>query len=1286
MKKCIIKVMGTLLLAGLLAGNAAAQSRKTEIWDFGGVQSAGDVINHITTADIDAIPQLPAGGRFSEAGEASWGDLTVNFLGNDRMYFESKAGKSAGSQGYVSLDFGDGYISNGIYYCNGSGGEKRRYMLIKNVRAGDVITFYAGTSNTSSKDIHFAHLKAGKDQNIGTDILVLSGEQDEHAPIVQASQANPGRYSYIALADGTYKIFTDSSAGKPVYYRVVRTPGVPVSGNLTGESAKGGSLSFLCRETNQQLKATVSGSKYAANLAPGYSYTAILTGVPGYSIAGAAALVDLQDAKAGVGRSIPLAVSEIKSFKIDGTITGIAESYDVSSLSVVLLPPEGSFYQNVECKTEKTGSTITYTGSIEPNVRYTITLHGANDYEVAGEAFIEETKAVTRNISVKERPVYAISGSFIGEANPAPQTVTFTHTDGYSYTGTITGGAYSASLRDGTYTVTADNGTASTTNHVIVSGKPVKKDINLVKKDQTLAALPLKKDIYVGGKKADYKSLTEAVLAVKAMNPQSEKDRVTIHIAPGVYRQQLIIETPFITLKNDTPAQEVKLTWYYGIGYQYYSADEKGFYNADLAHDKFTKAGVARWGVATYVKPTATAFRAEGITFESSFNKYVCDEEIADGVEPDGSLPFVRRISSDVRAKKATERATALCSEADRSEYIDCRFIGSQDTLYTGDKTHQYFKRCYIEGQTDFIFGGGDALFENCEISWCGYSNGGTGGYLTAARNPEKTGYVFYNCLLSANQSFDVEDGFLGRPWGQNAKVAFINLSLSGESLLQEEGWTKMSANSPEKAGFREFGTTLAGTPISLENRVKGTVLKSADGYSPREALGEWTPVYYADSKDAARAKAKFGKKPSLSSNDDINTPYPGHTLTLSYSLGKGDSADVSSIDWYREKNGTKELVRSGTGFAGKTYLLTSTDQKAKISVTVTPRLRNGSEGAPVTVELKAEVKEGHAIVATEGAGGARAEDKVNIFLAGDSTVRDYSDKGMWSGGKNRDEGAWGEFLAAWFNSSVAVQNYANGGRSSRNFINEKNLSKISSQIKSGDYLFIQFGHNDENLKDPDRGVILGKADSKGVYPVTEGKKSETGAAFVSKYGPESYTETSGGSFKWFLKQYVDAARAKGATPVLVTPVSRLYFTADGKIRAHHDADGEKTPVNSYVTAVRQLASEENVLLIDGFEITKNLYESAWADTGRTAEKARYLMTEGDSTHNSKTGGFIIAGLFAKAIKKAVPALGSAVVKPSRVSAVDQNGRQVFSVDSKGSFSCDDEYWTAWTQKLLDSF
>ena len=298
----------------------------------------------------------------------------------------------------------------------------------------------------------------------------------------------------------------------------------------------------------------------------------------------------------------------------------------------------------------------------------------------------------------------------------------------------------------------------------------------------------------------------------------------------------------------------------------------------------------------------------------------------------------------------------------------------------------------------------------------------------------------------------------------------------------------------------------------------------------------------------------------------------------------------------------------------------------------------------------------------------------------------------MWSAGQTRNEGAWGEFLQNWFNNGVAVQNYANGGRSARNFINEGSLEKIAENIGKGDYLFIQFGHNDCSNSAgylEDRYVPLGKPDAKGVYPASEGKKVKTPDSYKSKYGDTFYSYDCGGTYKWYLKQYIEAARKAGATPVLVTPVSRLYFEADGKIRPHHDSTDTTTKTqvtsnNAYVEAVRQLAKEENVALIDGFEITKSLYEKAYADKGDDST-ARELMAQGESTHNNKLGGFVIAGEFASAIKTSIPALGKNIAKPAKAIGENNDGEIMFKVDSESRFSCKSDYWTKYEQSVIEA-
>lgn len=308
------------------------------------------------------------------------------------------------------------------------------------------------------------------------------------------------------------------------------------------------------------------------------------------------------------------------------------------------------------------------------------------------------------------------------------------------------------------------------------------------------------------------------------------------------------------------------------------------------------------------------------------------------------------------------------------------------------------------------------------------------------------------------------------------------------------------------------------------------------------------------------------------------------------------------------------------------------------------------------------------------------AKEKYTIYLAGDSTVKTYND--------NQYIGGWGQYLNQFVGDNVTVVNAAEGGRSSRSFINEGRLydngstaysgDSIGDNIKSGDYLFIQFAHNDDDTKMNteenraknyvtvyDRMVPLGTPDSNGKYPVTAAEMTTTtvlpelytqyasdseetkALETIAKYGSTYYAYGSG-TYKWYMKQYIDFAREKGATPVLVTPVPRVKFSGN-EIIGGPGLHGDNF---AYVEAVRQLAEEEDCLLVDLFADTKEILEAA------TSTYANYLMalkpnsltgtwpTDYDSTygntdlgysgieatHYNKYGAFLSAAKVAEAI------------------------------------------------------
>lgn len=154
-------------------------------------------------------------------------------------------------------------------------------------------------------------------------------------------------------------------------------------------------------------------------------------------------------------------------------------------------------------------------------------------------------------------------------------------------------------------------------------------------------------------------------------------------------------------------------------------------------------------------------------------------------------------------------QAVALHTEGDRLKFINCRILGNQDTVYTGAKfTRLYFKDCYIDGTTDFIFGPSTALFEDCII------HSKRNSYVTAASTPKeaKYGYVFKHCKLTAEPG--VDKVYLGRPWRPYAYTLFIECELGKHIVLA--GWHNWGKQSNEEtARYMEYKNTGEGANAS---------------------------------------------------------------------------------------------------------------------------------------------------------------------------------------------------------------------------------------------------------------------------------------------------------------------------------------------------------------------------------------------------------------------------------------------------------------------------------------
>jgi lysophospholipase L1-like esterase len=204
------------------------------------------------------------------------------------------------------------------------------------------------------------------------------------------------------------------------------------------------------------------------------------------------------------------------------------------------------------------------------------------------------------------------------------------------------------------------------------------------------------------------------------------------------------------------------------------------------------------------------------------------------------------------------------------------------------------------------------------------------------------------------------------------------------------------------------------------------------------------------------------------------------------------------------------------------------------------------------------------------------------IYLAGDSTVVDQ-DVEPWA--------AWGQMLPRFFRPGIVIANHAESGETIRSFVREQRYAKVLSLIKPGDYLFIQFGHNDQKPN----GVSI-----------------------------EDY--------KALLDDYVKQTRVKGATPVLVTSMNRRTFDANGKI---------KNSLAGYPDAVREVAAAQHTALIDLNAMSKTLFETMGPDASMKAymhypANAFPNQTEAisDDTHFNKYGAYELARCVIRGIRQ----------------------------------------------------
>lgn len=325
-----------------------------------------------------------------------------------------------------------------------------------------------------------------------------------------------------------------------------------------------------------------------------------------------------------------------------------------------------------------------------------------------------------------------------------------------------------------------------------------------------------------------YHSISKALEAIDESCPNDGRP-VTIHIEPGEYRERVEIHRPYVTLVGET-ADSVRIVG--SLGAKMPSGDGSGIDG---------KLGTFR----TYtVLVDADDVRLENLT-----------------------------IVNDAGDGREVGQAIALYADGDRLVVDACCITGRQDTLFLGPLPprevkpggfigpkqfaprrvgRQYFRRCRIEGDVDFIFGGACAYFEGCEIRSLN-RNMDVNGYVTAASTPEGEpyGFVFHGCSFTAAQDVAPDSVYLGRPWREWAQTVLIDCWL-GQHIKREGWWDWAKPAAHERAHYA--GASLHGPASDAENwapwaheldatattrYAREQVLSGADGWDPEGGPGD---------------------------------------------------------------------------------------------------------------------------------------------------------------------------------------------------------------------------------------------------------------------------------------------------------------------------------------------------------------------------------------------------------------------------------------------------------------
>ncbi|REE82122.1 putative secreted protein (Por secretion system target) [Lutibacter oceani] len=946
-----------IYMHGLTIENAAAidpSNGLADVWDFGAQQFDENEFNNKLTEDeinawYDASISPGSPGQvlpsFS-AGVLSWvggsNDRLRTLNTNLTRYDENTSGET---------DF------TGRIYVNASGATGRYISLA--LSEDDEVTLYALTQSGGGK-VHFEYVP---DLNYQDDIVDVPGTLTT--------------FNFVAKKSGTYHIY--DAVDKPSYYRVIRKDAsyLNLTGNLDITEATdipdGYTIQFM-NEAGKTWEVSPSSGTYQINLPIGYSYELSLLNANGYVISNGTTLeIDSSTT------TYDISIQKVELYTLTGSIVGLGSN--INNLNLIYTPDESvnTVFSPLPVIDAEAG---TYTVQLEPNLEYTISAEGINDFYIAENTITISNSDTSSDIIFDSKPVYDITINTPGldTEQQSKLSITFANLNetGYTYTfSDIT----SVALRDGVYKITVEGLDEypielALTSNLEVAGASLAKTLTfnavtnwpfndsvITNETQYYKGLAfsgaIKNEIakghlscgtdaeiivplnpgekmivtyyyaanfsinggeaitsnsgstsqletveYVyGGSEAgtatitigattyitniavatvvdyaaelkvgvdkDFQTINGALYAIAQMD-RPNNERVTVLIDPGNYEEMVVINSENVTLKNaaaipsielknsgvDIDDSAVRITSYYGYGYNYFSQGMDNKWNAKTlevnkanGYQPYTNVSgttnASYWNATLVV--SSNGFIAEDLIIENSFNQYISKKESEDVVLLGNGNKGVRPTNfgnTDVQQRTFVERAAAIgvANGTDKVILNKCRIVGRQDSFYGGSNSRLVAFKGAMMGAVDYIFGGMTAVFYKSDFVLNTSDTSGDAAYITAAQQGSGRGFLMYECNIistlpgvntASNQG--AKPGFYGRPWqATTSEVVFYNTNIAtstyggyeGKSLIDPEGWKNTLGGESEL--MYEYGTNEASGENNLASRASWSTVLTA--------------------------------------------------------------------------------------------------------------------------------------------------------------------------------------------------------------------------------------------------------------------------------------------------------------------------------------------------------------------------------------------------------------------------------------------------------------------------